>query len=160
MSDLVINPVWASYCARRIDGWIDWLNNIQIDSYIELSERFIALNPHYIPTAADRGSSSGQTFERLMIDDEFIASLSDAGLLVWANSGVADFVLAIGDDRSDEDMFVAVDAHKQQPLYAGACVYTSTIGQKPSKAPAYLDDTEDVIDLLQTLAQYNVCHRH
>lgn len=95
MSDLVINPVWASYCARRIDGWIDWLNNIQIDSYIELSERFIALNPHYIPTAADRGSSSGQTFERLMIDDEFIASLSDAGLLVWANSGVADFVLAL-----------------------------------------------------------------
>jgi trehalose 6-phosphate synthase/phosphatase len=76
------------------------------------------------------------------------------------SSSVADFVLAIGDDRSDEDMFVAVDAHKQQPLYAGACVYTSTIGQKPSKAPAYLDDTEDVIDLLQTLAQYNVCHRH
>ena len=68
--------------------------------------------------------------------------------------------MAIGDDRSDEDMFVAGSAHAQQPLYAGCTVYTSTIGQKPSKAPAYLDDTDDVVNLLQTLAQYNVCHRH
>lgn len=90
-----VNPVWAAYCARRIEEWIEWLENIQIDSYVELSERFIGLNPHYIPTDADRGSSTGQTFERLMIDEEFIASLSDQGLLVWANSGVADFVLAL-----------------------------------------------------------------
>ena len=76
------------------------------------------------------------------------------------SSSVADFVLAIGDDRSDEDMFVSVAARQRQPLYAGARVYASTIGQKPSKAPAYLDDTDDVVDLLQTLAQYNVCHRH
>jgi len=90
-----VNPVWGAYCARRIEDWIDWLANIQIDSYIELSERFIRLNPHYVPTDADRGSSSGQTFERLMIDEDFIASLSDQGLLVWANSGVGDFVLAL-----------------------------------------------------------------
>ena len=77
-----------------------------------------------------------------------------------SSSNAADFVLAIGDDKSDEEMFVAVNAHAQLPLYAGAHIYTSTIGQKPSKAPAYLDDTEDVINLLQTLAQFNVCHRH
>lgn len=77
-----------------------------------------------------------------------------------SSADVADFVLAVGDDRSDEDMFVAVNTHAQLPLYAGASIYTSTIGQKPSKAPAYLDDTEDVVNMLQTLAQYNVCHRH
>lgn len=77
-----------------------------------------------------------------------------------AASNVADFVLAVGDDKSDEDMFSAVATHTALPLYAGSSVYTSTIGQKPSKAPAYLDDTEDVVNLLQTLAQYNVCHRH
>lgn len=90
-----VNPVWAAYCARRIEGWLEWLENIQIDSYVELSERFIRLNPHYVPNPSDRVSSSGQTFERLMIDEEFISSLSDQGLLVWANSGVADFVLAL-----------------------------------------------------------------
>lgn len=81
-------------------------------------------------------------------------------LATGASNTAPDFVMAIGDDRSDEDMFVAVSAHAQQPLYAGCTVYTSTIGQKPSKAPAYLDDTDDVVNLLQTLAQYNVCHRH
>jgi hypothetical protein len=90
-----VNPVWASYCSRRVEDWIEWLTNIQIDSYIELSERFIRLNPHYVPSDSDLSSSSGQTFERLMIDPEFISSLSDQGLLVWANSGVADFVLAL-----------------------------------------------------------------
>ena len=90
-----VNPVWAAYCSRHIEDWIEWLTNIQIDSYLELSERFITLNPHYVPTADDRGSSTGQTFERLMIDPDFIGSLSDRGLLVWANSGVADLVLAL-----------------------------------------------------------------
>ena len=96
MTATTVNPVWASFCARKIEDWIEWLRNIQIDSYLELSERFIALNPHYVPSDTDLSSSSGQTFERLMIDEDFIGSLSDQGLLVWANSGVADFVLASG----------------------------------------------------------------
>jgi hypothetical protein len=95
MTVTTVNPVWASFCARKIEEWIDWLSNIQIDSYLELSERFIALNPHYVPSDSDLSSSSGQTFERLMIDEQFISSLSDQGLLVWANSGVGDFVLAL-----------------------------------------------------------------
>ncbi|MDA8580424.1 hypothetical protein N9L01_00485 [bacterium] len=95
MTVTTVNPVWASFCARKIEEWIDWMSNIQIDSYLELSERFIALNPHYVPSDNDLASSSGQTFERLMIDEQFISSLSDQGLLVWANSGVGDFVLAL-----------------------------------------------------------------
>lgn len=95
MTVTTVNPVWASFCARKIEDWIDWMSNIQIDSYLELSERFIALNPHYVPSDNDLASSSGQTFERLMVDEQFISSLSDQGLLVWANSGVGDFVLAL-----------------------------------------------------------------
>lgn len=95
MTVTTVNPVWASFCARKIEEWIDWMSNIQIDSYLELSERFIALNPHYVPSDNDLASSAGQTFERLMIDEQFISSLSDQGLLVWANSGVGDFVLAL-----------------------------------------------------------------
>ena len=90
-----INPIWATFCGRKIEEWLEWVRNIQIDSYIELSERFIALHPHYVPNDSDLGTASGQTFERLMIDKDFISSLSDRGLLVWANSGVADFVLAL-----------------------------------------------------------------
>ena len=95
MTVTTVNPVWASFCARKIENWIDWLSNIQIDSYLELSERFIALNPHYVPSDNDLASSTGQTFERHMIDEQFISSLSDQGLLIWANSGFGEFVLAL-----------------------------------------------------------------
>ena len=82
-----------------------------------------------------------------------------------------DFVLAIGDDRSDEEMFHAVADCVVDPnsacFRAMSCpmpgkspakshdhlaVYCSTVGQKPSKADYYLDDPEDVITLLRNLA--------
>jgi trehalose 6-phosphate synthase/phosphatase len=81
-----------------------------------------------------------------------------------------DFVLAVGDDRSDEEMFHAVADCVLDPnsacFRAMSCpmpgkspaksqdhlaVYCSTVGQKPSKADYYLDDPEDVIGLLRDL---------
>ncbi|KAJ4951933.1 hypothetical protein NE237_028765 [Protea cynaroides] len=64
-----------------------------------------------------------------------------------------DFVLCIGDDRSDEDMFESIARSVSNPsLPAIAEVFACTVGQKPSKAKYYLDDTVDVIKLLQGLA--------
>ena len=69
-----------------------------------------------------------------------------------SNGKSPDFVLCIGDDRSDEDMF--------ESLLNKACCGTSspapeifacTVGQKPSKARYYLDDTVDVMRLLEAL---------
>jgi trehalose 6-phosphate synthase/phosphatase len=82
-----------------------------------------------------------------------------------------DFVFAVGDDRSDEEMFHAVADRVANPssvaktlLRADSCpmpgheqkhdhlaVYLSTVGQKPSKADFYLDDTDDVLELLGNL---------
>ncbi|XP_047327951.1 probable alpha,alpha-trehalose-phosphate synthase [UDP-forming] 11 [Impatiens glandulifera] len=64
-----------------------------------------------------------------------------------------DFVLCIGDDHSDEDMFETISrcvANKN--LAEGAEVFACTVGQKPSMAKYYLDDTFDVIRMLQGLA--------
>jgi len=94
-TEVEINPIWSVYCGRGIESWLEWLRNIEIDSYLELSDRFIKLNPHYIPIQGDLVSSVGQTFERLMVDEEFIHSLSDEGLLIWANSGAKDFLFAL-----------------------------------------------------------------
>ncbi|KAJ0984956.1 hypothetical protein J5N97_003312 [Dioscorea zingiberensis] len=64
-----------------------------------------------------------------------------------------DFVLCIGDDRSDEDMFESIMSSVKNPsLPATAEVFACTVGKKPSKAKYYLDDTVDVIKLLQGLA--------
>jgi trehalose 6-phosphate synthase/phosphatase len=64
-----------------------------------------------------------------------------------------DFVMCIGDDRSDEDMFesISTTAYKSS-LPAAPEIFACTVGQKPSKARYYLDDTVDVVTLLQGLA--------
>ncbi|KAL5973921.1 putative alpha,alpha-trehalose-phosphate synthase [UDP-forming] 9 [Asimina triloba] len=70
-----------------------------------------------------------------------------------SNRNPPDFVLCIGDDRSDEDMFESIASAINHPSFpAGAGIFACTVGQKPSKAKYYLDDTVDVIKLLQGLA--------
>ncbi|KAI3423784.1 Glyco_transf_20 domain-containing protein [Psidium guajava] len=64
-----------------------------------------------------------------------------------------DFLLCIGDDRSDEDMFEAIARPVSTPSSTSTAeVFACTVGQKPSMAKYYLDDTSEVIKLLQGLA--------
>ncbi|KAK4728297.1 hypothetical protein R3W88_021285 [Solanum pinnatisectum] len=66
---------------------------------------------------------------------------------------VPDFVLCIGDDRSDEDMFeVIMSAVASASLSPIAEVFACTVGQKPSKAKYYLEDTTEILRMLQGLA--------
>ncbi|XP_057450907.1 probable alpha,alpha-trehalose-phosphate synthase [UDP-forming] 7 [Lotus japonicus] len=70
------------------------------------------------------------------------------------NGKPADFVLCVGDDRSDEDMFEIVrSAISRNILSPNASVFACTVGQKPSKAKYYLDDTFEVINMLESLAE-------
>lgn len=65
----------------------------------------------------------------------------------------ADFVLCIGDDRSDEDMFEIIgSAISGNILSSNTSVFACTVGQKPSKAKYYLDDTNEVIVTLECLS--------
>lgn len=63
-----------------------------------------------------------------------------------------DFVLCIGDDRSDEDMFeVIMSAVSNASLSPVAEVFACTVGQKPSKAKYYVEDTSEILRMLQGL---------
>ncbi|MBA0868168.1 hypothetical protein Goshw_009834 [Gossypium schwendimanii] len=65
----------------------------------------------------------------------------------------ADFVLCIGDDRSDEEMFEIISsAISSGILSSNTSVFACTVGQKPSKAKYYLDDPAEVINMLEALA--------
>lgn len=69
------------------------------------------------------------------------------------NGTVPDFVLCIGDDRSDEDMFeVIMSSVASASLSPVAEVFACTVGQKPSKAKYYLEDTNEILRMLQGLA--------
>ncbi|CAN7053243.1 unnamed protein product [Brassica rapa subsp. trilocularis] len=64
-----------------------------------------------------------------------------------------EFVLCIGDDRSDEDMFEVICSSTEGPSIAPrAEVFACTVGQKPSKAKYYLDDTTEIVRLMHGLA--------
>lgn len=64
-----------------------------------------------------------------------------------------DFILCIGDDRSDEDMFESISSKASCPsLPITPEIFACTVGQKPSKAKYYLNDTRHVMRLLQGLA--------
>lgn len=66
---------------------------------------------------------------------------------------VPDFVLCIGDDRSDEDMFEVISsAMSGSSLTPATEVFACTVGKKPSKAKYYLDDTAEIVRLMQGLA--------
>ncbi|KAH1242496.1 Alpha,alpha-trehalose-phosphate synthase [UDP-forming] 6 [Glycine max] len=63
-----------------------------------------------------------------------------------------DFVLCIGDDRSDEDMFEVITSSMGGLIAPKAEVFACTVCRKPSKAKYYLDDTTEIVRLLQGLA--------
>ncbi|XP_010242151.1 PREDICTED: probable alpha,alpha-trehalose-phosphate synthase [UDP-forming] 7 [Nelumbo nucifera] len=70
------------------------------------------------------------------------------------NGKQAEFVMCIGDDRSDEDMFETIgNAMLRNILSSTTAVFACTVGQKPSKAKYYLDDTTEVINMLEALAE-------
>jgi len=68
------------------------------------------------------------------------------------NGMYPDFVLCIGDDRSDEDMFEVITSSMGGPIAPRAEVFACTVCRKPSKAKYYLDDTTEIVRLLQGLA--------
>ncbi|DBA83832.1 hypothetical protein WJX77_001850 [Trebouxia sp. C0004] len=86
-----------------------------------------------------QGASKGAAVDRIL------KKLADEG-------NAPDFVLCIGDDRSDEDMFIAME-HVTFSPHLTTEVFACTVGQKPSKAPFYMNDTADVASLLARLSE-------
>ena len=86
-----------------------------------------------------QGVNKGLVAERLLL------TMRQKGML-------PDFVLCIGDDRSDEDMFEVIIRAKGLPsLSPVAEVFACTVGRKPSKAKYYLEDTTEILRMLQGL---------
>lgn len=104
------------------------------------NEPVVVKRGQHIVEVKPQGVSKGVVVENL------IATISGRGK-------PADFVLCIGDDRSDEDMFESIASSvAKHSLPEVAEVFACTVGQKPSMAKYYLDDTYEVIKMLQGLS--------
>ena len=90
-----LNPIWTHYCANHMEGWLSWIRGVHLQSYLELTERFIHSHPFYTPKETDFSEETNEFINRLIANREFITRLSDKGLSVWANSGFSDFLDAL-----------------------------------------------------------------
>nr|ABK26208.1 unknown [Picea sitchensis] len=104
------------------------------------NEPVVVKSGHHIVEVKPQGISKG------LVAEQLLSTMVQRGKR-------PDFVLCIGDDRSDEDMFEGITRAVSGPTLSPiAEVFACTVGQKPSKAKYYLDDTVDVVRMLQGLA--------
>jgi len=85
------NAVWQRYVAENVEKWLSWCRNVHLPSHIDLMNRFIALNPSYIPSRTPTNSDIALVRDMLW-DENFILSLTDKGLSVWANGTIGEWV--------------------------------------------------------------------
>lgn len=64
------------------------------------------------------------------------------------NGGYADFILCIGDDLSDEFMFQYLEDVRSRPK-----LFTVTVGKKPSAAKYYVNDVDQVLEIIQAMTK-------
>lgn len=125
------DPDFGSCQAKEL---LDHLENVLANEPVVVSRG------HNIVEVKPQGVSKGRVAEKV------ISQLASEGK-------APDFVLCIGDDRSDEDMFETILSKASCPsLPVAPEIFACTVGQKPSKAKYYLNDTREVMRLLQGLA--------
>ncbi|KAB2090442.1 hypothetical protein ES319_A03G123400v1 [Gossypium barbadense] len=125
------DPDFGSCQAKEL---LDHLESVLANEPVTVKsgQNFVEVKP--------QGVSKGLVAKRLL------STMQERGML-------PDFVLCIGDDRSDEDMFEVIISSVLGPLIdPRAEVFACTVGKKPSKAKYYLDDTVEICRLMQGLA--------
>ena len=104
----MFNPVWKRYVAENVQRWLIWVKNVHLPSYIDLTQRFINLNPAYRPPPENLHDEQ-DLLRQMLWNEEFIFSLSDKGLLVWANGNVSDLVDELRAYQSIKEIKIVCD---------------------------------------------------
>lgn len=118
----------------------------QAKELLDHLESVLANEPVSVKAGQNNVEVKPQGVSKGLVAEQLLSSMRERGLL-------PDFVLCIGDDRSDEDMFEVITGAVDGPsLSPSAEVFACTVGRKPSKAKYYLDDTAEIFRLLQGLA--------
>lgn len=102
------NPVWRRYVAENVEEWLKWLKNVHLPSYIDLTQRFISLNLAYRPPPETLHDEQ-DLLRQMLWNENFVMSLSEKGLLVWANGTVADLIDELRNYQSIKEIKIVCD---------------------------------------------------
>ncbi|KAH7679827.1 trehalose 6-phosphate synthase/phosphatase protein [Dioscorea alata] len=118
----------------------------QAKEILDHLESVLANEPVTVKSGTNNVEVKPQGVSKGLVAQRLLSIMRQRGL-------VPDFVLCIGDDRSDEDMFeVITTAMAGSSCTPSTEVFACTVGRKPSKAKYYLDDTAEIVRLMQGLA--------
>ncbi|KAG0501963.1 hypothetical protein HPP92_002035 [Vanilla planifolia] len=127
------DPDFGSCQAKEL---LRHLESVLIDEPVTVNA-----SPHKVEVKP-RGVSKGLVAERMLS-------------LMKERELFPDFVLCIGDDRSDEHMFEVLN-NAMAGSSSKAEIFACTVGQKPSKAKYYLDDVTEILRLMEGLASVSL----
>eukprot|EP00741_Cyanophora_paradoxa_P022976 tig00021532_g22195.t1 len=148
------DPAFAAWTARELLHTLNAMNR---------NQHFDTIPGAKILEARASGADKGSALERLLVDGARAQAEEAAaeGRAQYDSGGEAlpeigyDFVLCVGDDRTDEDMFEAASHWLEQ---AGAAnpkaplrVYSVCVGKKASAARYYLPGQPAVVPFLASL---------
>ncbi|KAK9052834.1 hypothetical protein SSX86_029464 [Deinandra increscens subsp. villosa] len=118
----------------------------QAKELLDHLESVLANEPVTVKSGQNIVEVKPQGVNKGLVADRLLTTMKERGML-------PDFVLCIGDDRSDEDMFEAITRAVAAPtLSPVAEVFACTVGRKPSKARYFLEDTTEILRMLQALS--------
>lgn len=154
----IVEPVMSQYTESTDGSYIEWKESAMVWHHRDADPDFgawqakelqdhlesvLANQPVSVKSGAHIVEVKPQGVSKGVVVEELLAMMA-------LKSAAPDFVLCVGDDRSDEDMFESIASVTARSGLAE--VFACTVGQKPSKAKYYLDDIAEVIKLLQGLA--------
>ncbi|KAI3693785.1 hypothetical protein L1987_76737 [Smallanthus sonchifolius] len=124
----------------------------QAKELLDHLESVLANEPVTVKSGQNIVEVKPQGINKGLVADRLLTTMKQSGML-------PDFVLCIGDDKSDEDMFEAITRAMAGPsLSPVAEVFACTVGRKPSKARYFLEDTTEILRMLQALSAASELH--
>lgn len=88
------NLVWKRFVATQLPVWLEWFKNHHVPSHVDMIQKFIITHPYFIlqSNEVEKYAADNEFLDTLMMNKEFLESLSDKGCEVWYNSTFSDFV--------------------------------------------------------------------
>jgi trehalose 6-phosphate synthase/phosphatase len=156
----LVKPFSAAWKAQLLPMLKNYADRVP-GAFVEEKEFCIVW--HYRNAAPERGAMAARE-----LSDDLLAFTANIGVQVqqanksvevrnagvnkgiaaerWVKKGGYDFVLAIGDDRSDEDTFAILPER----------AYSIRVGDSPTRARFFLPGTDAVLDLVSRMAKRSV----
>ncbi|KAJ0405762.1 hypothetical protein P43SY_003612 [Pythium insidiosum] len=86
-----------------------------------------------------------------VVVDRILSTLESTGQPGGGAAGLVDFVLCVGDDESDEFMFQYLEESRRN--LGRTKHFTVTVGKKPSAAKYFVNDVDQVMEVLHSLTK-------